>query len=56
MLLYQALQEKRNENVFEAFLKMLGSFQKYINEKMCSAQFIQPRISLLEKSICGGQF
>ncbi len=57
MLLYQALQEKLNENSIEAFLKMVGSFPKYIhvktpamhfNVETCRAQFIQPSISLLE--------
>ncbi len=55
--LYQALQERRNENDIEAFLKMVGSFQRYIHIKTpalhfdfetCSAQFIQRSISLLE--------
>ncbi len=57
MLLYQPLQEKLNENDIEAFLKMLGSFKKYIHVKTptlhfnfetCRAQFIQPSIILLE--------
>ncbi len=57
MLLYRALQEKRKENDIEAFQKIVGSFKKYIHVKTpvlhfnfetCSAQFIQPSISLLE--------
>ncbi len=53
----EALQERRNENNIEAFLKTVGSFQIYIhikttalhfNFETCSAQLIQLSISLLE--------
>ncbi len=57
MLLYQALQEKLNENDIEAFLKMVLLFKKYIHVKTPAlrfsfetfgAQFIQPSIIILE--------
>ncbi len=32
-LLYQTLQERRNENEIEAFLKTVGSFQRYSHIK-----------------------
>ncbi len=53
----EALQERRNENNIEAFLKTAGSFQIYIhikttalhfNFETCSAQLIQLSISILE--------